>query len=128
MKSNYNSIKFKLYLFKNCIFQKIVLPNRVKIETIFLISPLRKNRFFKKPSCIKNFGMKLTRLCPCKFIQMNTYTNNHHAKNEDVLCNPQNPIKPVGEKTRNIASLRLFRYHQLSCLYSSIGRRYGYII
>jgi hypothetical protein len=32
---NFTCKKFKLYLFKNCIFQKIVLPNRVKNETIF---------------------------------------------------------------------------------------------
>ena len=46
-------------------------------------------------------------------------TNNRCAKTEDVLCNPANPVnpdskpgvrgefilKPVGEKTRSIASL-----------------------
>ena len=60
------------------------------------------------------------------FIEKYPLPNNHYAKNEDVFFNPQNPVKPVENKTRNIASL-LFRYHHLSCLNGFI-RGYSYII
>ena len=48
----------------------------------------------KKPGSIKNNSTKMARLCPCEFIQKNPSTNKQYAKNEDVLCNPQNPVHP----------------------------------
>ena len=32
------------------------------------------------------------------FIRKNTSTNKHYNLNEDVLCNPQNPVKPDSER------------------------------
>jgi hypothetical protein len=53
-----------------------------------------------------------------KFIRINPFTNKHYTQNEDFLYNPKNPdsepsvranikSKPIGEKTRSIASLQI---------------------
>ena len=51
----------------------------------------------KKPRFIKNISTKMTRLCPCYFIQKNTSTNKYYLQTEDLRFNPQNSVNPDSE-------------------------------